>query len=86
MQYLMVLLVMIGVIVLMLAALLGISYGIGMLMSAHGGNGMNSTNEDPCAQCRADRDWYEELPIWKRNVVTVWWLVNRYRCSAKGCG
>jgi len=86
MQFLMVLLVMIGVIVLMLAALLGISYGIGAFMNSRDGNGVDASNTDPCAQCRADHDWYEDLPIWKRNLVTVWWLANRYRCSAKGCG
>jgi hypothetical protein len=86
MQFLMVLLVMIGVIVLMLAALLGISYGMGTFMNSRDGNGVDSSNTDPCAQCRADHDWYEDLPIWKRNLVTVWWLANRYRCSAKGCG
>lgn len=86
MQFLMVLLVMTGVIVLMLAALLGISYGFGVFINSRDGSRMSSSSTDPCAQCRADHDWYEDLPIWKRNLVTVWWLVNRYRCSAKGCG
>ncbi len=85
MQFLMVLLVMIGVIVLMLAALAGISYGIGAYMNSHDGAGADPSDTDPCAQCRADRYWYEDLPIWKQNLVTVWWLANRYRCSAKGC-
>jgi hypothetical protein len=85
MQFLMVLLVMIGVIVLMLAGLAGISYGVGAFMNSRDGSGADPSDTDPCAQCRADLNWYEDLPIWKRNLVTVWWLANRYRCSEKGC-
>ena len=81
MQYVMVLLLMVGVIVLMVAAVLGISYGLGAYLSARG----VARAPDPCAQFEADRDWYEELPIWKRTVVTAWWLTNRYQCAAKGC-
>jgi hypothetical protein len=81
MQYVMVLLLMVGVIVLMVAAVLGFSYALGMYLSARGA----ARSPDPCAQCEADRDWYEELPIWKRTVVTAWWLTNRYQCAAKGC-
>ncbi len=85
MQYLMVLLLIIGVIVLMIAAVLGISYGIGAYLYSLDRVRPDSTNTDPCAQCQADRDWYEDLPIWKRNVVTAWWLSNRYSCAVKGC-
>ena len=81
MQYVMVLLLMAGVIVLMIAGVLGLSYAVGAWLysrdAAHAG--------DPCAQCQADRDWYEELPLWQRSVVTAWWLANRYQCAAKGC-
>lgn len=85
MQYLMVLLVMTGVIVLMIAVLLGISYALGAYMNARDGVRAGAAGADPCAQCEADRDWYEDLPIWKRNVVTAWWLANRYQCAVKGC-
>jgi hypothetical protein len=81
MQYVMVLLLMVGVIVLMIAAMLGISYALGAYLNSHGA----AHQPDPCAQCQADRDWYEELPVWKRSVVTAWWLANRYQCAAKGC-
>ncbi len=85
MQYLMVLLLILGVIVVMIVAVLGISYGIGAYMNSREGGRSDPAIADPCAQCQADRDWYEELPIWKRNVVTAWWLANRYTCAIKGC-
>ena len=85
MQVLMVLLLIIGIIVLMIAILMGISYGAGTVLSSREGARVDPSNKDPCAQCQADRDWYEGLPIWKQNVVTVWWLANRYLCSVKGC-
>jgi len=84
MQYLMVLLVMIGVSMLMIAALLGISYALGAFMNTRDVRRV-AAGADPCAQCEADREWYEELPIWKRNAVTAWWLANRYQCAVKGC-
>jgi hypothetical protein len=67
--------------VLIVAVLIGISYGIGAYLNSHGA----AHEADPCSQCQADRDWYEELPLWKRNVVTAWWLANRYQCAIKGC-
>ena len=84
MQYLMVLLVMAGVIVVMIAMVLGISYAFGAYLR---GRALLAAGPaaDPCAQCQAERDWYEELPLWKRNVVTAWWLANRYQCAVKGC-
>ena len=85
MQYFMVLLVSVGVIVLMVSAVLGISYGIGTLLYSKTGKRPDPGNTDPCAQCLADREWYEELPIWKQNVVTAWWLANRYLCAVRGC-
>lgn len=85
MQYLMVLLLILGIVVLMIAIVMGISYGIGTFMNSRDGVRADPSNKDPCAQCQADRDWYEGLPILKQNVVTVWWLANRYTCSVKGC-
>jgi len=85
MQILMVLLLIIGIIVLMIAIIMGISYGIGTLMNSRNGTRADPSNKDPCAQCQADRDWYEGLPSSTQNVVTVWWLANRYLCSVKGC-
>lgn len=84
MHYLMVLIVMVGVVVLMVAVVVGISYGLGAYLSARE-VARGAPGGDPCAQCQAHRDWYEELPIWKRSVVTAWWLANRYQCTVKGC-
>lgn len=81
MQYLMLLLLMAGVVVLMLATLLGVSYALGAFLNSREA----SHESEACAQCQADRDWYEELPMWKRNAVTAWWLANRYHCAVKGC-
>ena len=81
MQYLMVLLLIVGVVFLMVAAVLGISYGFGVWLNSRGA----PHEANVCAQCQADRDWYEELPIWQRSLVTAWWLANRYQCAAKGC-
>ena len=85
MQYLMVLFLSVGVLVLMVGFVLGISYALGAFMHSRAGGWAEPSNTDPCAQCQADRDWYEELPIWKRNVATAWWLANRYLCAARGC-
>ena len=85
MQYLMVLFLIIGIIVLMIAAILGASYGIGRFLNTREGVRADPANKDPCAQCQADREWYEGLPIWQQNAVTAWWLVNRYQWTQKGC-
>ena len=85
MQVLMVLLLIFGIVVLMIAIIMGISYAVGTVLSAREGARVDASNKDPCAQCNAERDWYEALPPLKQNMVTVWWLVNRYLCSLKGC-
>lgn len=85
MQYLMVLLLLVVLFVAMVGAVIGISYGLGALLRHLGGEEADPADTDPCAQCHADRNWYEKLPIWERCVVTAWWLANRYRCAARGC-
>ena len=85
MQYLMVLLLMFGVFLLMITCVLGISYALGAFLHSRRGSYADPANTDPCSQCYADRSWYEELPMWKRNLVTAWWLANRYRCALRGC-
>ena len=85
MQYLMILLVTVGVFVLMVAVVLGISYVLGALMHSRSGTRAAPSDPDPCAQCQADRNWHEALPVWKRSVVAAWWLANRYRCVQKEC-
>lgn len=84
MQYLMVLLLSSGVLVLAIGIVLGVSYALGALLHSRGGRA-DPADDNPCAQCYADRDWYEGLSIWKRNLVTVWWLANRYQCATRGC-
>ena len=83
MQYLMVLVVMAGIFVLMAATVIGISYALGAAMRSRAV--AEPAGADPCAQCQADRDWYEEQPAWKRSVALAWWLANRYACATKGC-
>jgi hypothetical protein len=85
MQYLMVLLLSACVLLVMVGAVLGVSFVLGMFMHSRAGGRADPANADPCAQCQADRDWYEDLPIWKRNLVTAWWLANRYQCAVRGC-
>jgi hypothetical protein len=85
MQYLMVLLVSAGVFLLMTAAVLGVSYALGVLMRSHVGVRSDPVDADPCARFQADRDWYEGLPIWQRSLITAWWLANRYLCTTSGC-
>ena len=84
MQYLMVLMVMAGVVLIMVAAIFGTSYLLGAAMRS-GVAPADAAEADPCAQCQADRDWYEDLPMWKRNLALAWWLANRFACAAKGC-
>ena len=86
MQYLMVLLVSAGVFLLMLAGILGASFGLGALLRSRGGALDPATGGDPCSRFQADRDWYDGLPVWQRYLVTAWWLMNRYQSSVKGCG
>ena len=85
MQYLMVLVVMVGIFVIMAACILGASYALGVAMRSQIVLA-SGADADPCAQCQADREWYEQLPAWKRSVAIAWWLANRYTCAARGCG
>lgn len=85
MQILMVLLLIIGVVVLMAAVFVGISYGLGAYMHSREGVMPSPGYRDPCAQCIADRDWYMTLPLWKQNALSAWWWANRFQCATKGC-
>jgi len=85
MTFLTVLVLMVGVFVVMVAGFLGLSYALGTYFRSHGGARVSAADKDPCAQCNADRDWHYALPLWKQNLVSVWWWANRIRCGAKGC-
>jgi hypothetical protein len=75
MDYLVLLLLILGITVFMLGAFLALSYGLGALLNARR---TGASEDDPGARFEADRDWYENLPMWQRNVAIVWWLANRY--------
>ena len=66
MQYLMVLLLMAGVIVLMLGALAGVSYGMGAYLHSRAGR---ADGPDRCAQCQADGGCRQLT--WASTVVSV---------------
>ena len=84
MTFLVVLLLIIGVIVVMTAALLGLSFAVGTHLNSRECPRASRTAE-PCAQCNADRDWYLALPLWKQNLTAAWWWANRVICAGKGC-
>jgi len=85
MQFLALLFLMLGVVVIMIAGFLGLSYGVGVYWYSREGALIRAADPNPCAQCDADRDWYQSLPIWKRNVITAWWWANRLTWASKGC-
>jgi hypothetical protein len=84
MQLLTVIFLIIGIFMFMLAAVIGISYGLGTYMSSLR-PAIPADAADACARFQADRNWYEELPMWQRNLLIAWWLANRYLCNVKGC-
>jgi len=84
MQFIMVLLLIIGVAVLMVACFIGISYALGVHLNRRDGTIAFATERDPCAQCNADRDWYLTLPSWQQTAITAWWWANRFQWAAKG--
>jgi len=85
MQFIMLVLLIIGVSVLMVAGFVGISYAFGMHLYRRNGTIAFATERDPCAQCNTDRDWYQTLPSWQQTAITAWWWVNRFQWAAKGC-
>ena len=84
MQFILLLLLIIGVVVLMVAAFVGISYALGVHLYRRDGTIAFATERDPCAQYTADRDWYQTLPSWQQTAITAWWWVNRFQWAAKG--
>jgi hypothetical protein len=86
MTFVTILLLIIGVIVVMAAAFLGISFLAGThFYSRECARAGSAGTDDPCAQCNTDRDWYEGLPLWKQNLTAAWWWANRVACATKGC-
>jgi hypothetical protein len=85
MTFVTILLLIIGVIVVMAAALLGLSFLAGAHLYSRECTQASPSGADPCAQCNTDREWYEGLPLWKQNLTAAWWWANRVACASKGC-
>jgi len=85
MELLVVVLLVIFISVTGAAGLLGLSYGLGVYWCSREGARAHRGDTDPCAQCHADREWYESLPPSRQNLVAGWWLANRLACAARGC-
>jgi hypothetical protein len=85
MQFLALLFLMLGVVVIMFAAFLALSYGAGVYWYSREGAVIRNADPNPCAQCDADQDWFVSQPVWKRNVITAWWWANRLTWAGKGC-
>ena len=77
--------VLIGVFVVVVAIAAAISYGVGMTLHDRERPKPDAGDTDPCAQCHADREWYQAMPSGKQLAVTAWWLVNRLIWASKGC-
>jgi hypothetical protein len=85
MELLIALFVLIGVFVVMIAVALGVSYGVGKALYDRERPRPDAGDTDPCAQCHADREWYQTMPGAKQMSVTAWWWVNRLTWASKGC-
>jgi hypothetical protein len=85
MRFLTVLFAVLLWLVLFVAIVAGISYGLGRYFHSRQGVAADPGDTDACAQCNADRDWYHSLPVWQKTAILVWWLANRYQCAVAGC-
>jgi hypothetical protein len=85
MEWLVILLLIVGVTVVMVAGFMGVSFGLGAYLYSREGFEARPTDSDPCTQCYAERDWYEGLPSWKQSAVAAWWGAKRLSCLLKGC-
>lgn len=85
MQFLTLLVLIIGVAVVMVVFLSAVSYAFGVHLNGRGGTVALASDRDPCAQCNADREWYFSLPFWQQTAITVWWWANRFHWASKGC-
>ena len=85
MQFLSVLLLIVGVMVVVGAGTIGCSYALGRFFYAQEAGLPASLPSEECARCAADAEWYAALPGWKQAVTAGWWLTNRVLCAARGC-
>jgi len=85
MQTIMLFVLIIGVIAVMATVFACASYAFGVHLYSRHGTLAFATERDPCAQCNADRDWYQSLPYWQQTAITAWWWANRFQWASKGC-
>jgi hypothetical protein len=85
MQFLTLMVLIIGVAVVMVVFLSAVSYAFGVHLNGRSGTVALKSDRDPCAQSNADRDWYFSLPYWQQTAITAWWWANRFHWAAKGC-
>ena len=85
MQFLTLLVLIIGVAVVMVVFFSAVSYALGVHLNGRSGTIAIGSERDPCAQCNADRDWYLSLPSWQQTAIMAWWWANRFQWAAKGC-
>ena len=85
MQLLVILFLVIFITIVCIAALLAMSYAIGVRLNKTTGEKPDAENKDPCAQFQADYTWYKTLPDWQQTAAIGWWWVNRYQANQKGC-
>ena len=84
MQFIAFLFFVFGVVVILVAGFLGLSYGAGAYWYSREGALTRPADPNPWAQCDADQEWYQSQPMWKRNVITGWWWANRLFWAVKG--
>ncbi len=85
MQFLSIVLLIVGVMVAMGAGAIGGSYVLGRFFHSQEAGWPASMPSEDCARCAADAEWYAGLPAWKQAVTAGWWLMNRILCASKGC-
>jgi hypothetical protein len=84
MQFLTILLLIVGVTVAMGASAIGCSYVLGQFFYRQEAGWPASAPSEDRARCDADAEWYASLPAWKQAVTAGWWLTNRVLCASKG--
>lgn len=85
MEIFIVLFLLIGVFVVMTAIGLCISYAVGKVLYDRERPKAEAGEPGQCAQCDADREWYEGMPGPKQITLTAWWWANRMTWASKGC-
>jgi hypothetical protein len=85
MEFLMILLLIVGVSVAMGAGVVGFSYALGRFFYNREAGWPVAPPSEACARCHADAEWYGSLPAWKQTAIAGWWWTNRVICAARGC-